>query len=99
MSIDQTAKFKSANILEIAILGSTAKFNSHQYFWLYGNYYCIHIMEFLPGENFCQFPHLLSLAKCLYQIGEKSFHEFPAKIFMYILIIMVLALIPNEQVT
>ena len=31
-----TAKFKSANILAIAILGSTAKFNSCQYFWLYG---------------------------------------------------------------
>ena len=32
----QTAKFKSANILAIAILGSTAKFNSRQYFRLYG---------------------------------------------------------------
>ena len=32
----QTAKFKSANILPIAILGSTAKFNSRQYFQLYG---------------------------------------------------------------
>ena len=30
-----TAKFKSANILAIAILGSTAKFNSRQYFRLY----------------------------------------------------------------
>ena len=28
----QTTKFKSANILVIVILGSTAKFNSHQYF-------------------------------------------------------------------
>ena len=28
--------FKSANILVIAILGSTAKFNSRQYFQLYG---------------------------------------------------------------
>ena len=27
----RTAKFKSTNILAIAILGSTAKFNSHQY--------------------------------------------------------------------
>ena len=33
----QTTKFKSANILAIAIFGSTAKFNSHQYFRLYGN--------------------------------------------------------------
>ena len=32
----RTAKFKSANILSIAILGSTAKFNARQYFWLYG---------------------------------------------------------------
>ncbi|MCG8620484.1 MAG: hypothetical protein MJE68_00610 [Proteobacteria bacterium] len=32
----QTARFKSANILAIAILGSTAKFSSRQYFWLYG---------------------------------------------------------------
>ena len=31
----RTAKFKSTNILAIAILGSTAKFNSRQYFWLY----------------------------------------------------------------
>ena len=32
----RTAKFKSANILALAILGSTAKFNSRQYFRLYG---------------------------------------------------------------
>ena len=32
----RTAIFKSANVLAIAILGSTAKFNSHQYFQLYG---------------------------------------------------------------
>ena len=31
----RTAKFKSANILAIAILGSTAKFNSRQYFQLH----------------------------------------------------------------
>ena len=31
----QTAKFKSANILSIAILGSTAKFKARQYFRLY----------------------------------------------------------------
>ena len=31
----RTTKFKSANILGIAILGSTAKLNSRQYFWLY----------------------------------------------------------------
>ena len=32
------AKFKSANILAIVIFGSTAKFNSRQYFRLYGSY-------------------------------------------------------------
>ena len=32
----RTAKFKSANILLIAIWGSTAKFNARQYFRLYG---------------------------------------------------------------
>ena len=31
----RTTKFKSSNILAIAILGSTAKFNSRQYFQLY----------------------------------------------------------------
>ena len=34
----RTSKFKSANILAIVILGSTAKFNSRQYFQLYGIY-------------------------------------------------------------
>ena len=32
----RTAKFKSANILLIAIWGSTAKFNARPYFRLYG---------------------------------------------------------------
>ena len=32
----QTAKFKSANILAMAIWGSTTKFNPHKYFHLYG---------------------------------------------------------------
>ena len=31
----QTAKFKSANIFTMAILGPTTEFNSRQYFWLY----------------------------------------------------------------
>ena len=34
----RTTKFKSANILVIAILGSTTKFNSRQYFRLYGSF-------------------------------------------------------------
>ena len=32
----RTAKFKSANIFAMAILGPTAKFSSRQYFRLYG---------------------------------------------------------------
>ena len=34
----RTAKYKSANILEIVILGSTTKSNSRQYFRLYGSF-------------------------------------------------------------
>ena len=41
----RTAKFKSTNILAIAILGSTAKFNARQYFRLYGS-----IIIFLEPE-------------------------------------------------
>ena len=33
----RTAKFISANIFAMVILDPTAKFNSRQYFWLYGN--------------------------------------------------------------
>ena len=43
----RTTKFKSANILAIAILGSTAKFNSRQYFRLYGNVGTINQVSFL----------------------------------------------------
>ena len=32
----QTAKFKSANMFAVAIWDPTAKYNSHQYFHLYG---------------------------------------------------------------
>ena len=39
-------KFKSANILLIAIWGSTAKFNVRQYFRLYGIY--IFFAQFIP---------------------------------------------------
>ena len=34
----RTAKFKSANTFVIAVWNPTAKFNSRQYFWLYGIY-------------------------------------------------------------
>ena len=43
----RTTKLKSANILGIAILGSTAKFNSRQYFWLYGNIINIEVSHFV----------------------------------------------------
>ena len=48
----RTAKFKSANILAIAILGSTSKFNYHQYFWLYGIIYLAWDRCSLPKCNF-----------------------------------------------
>ena len=47
----RTTKFKSPNILATAILGSTAKFNSHQYFRLYGIFHfckrglCVYVIE------------------------------------------------------
>ena len=44
----RTAKFKSANILSIAILGSTAKFNARQYFRLYGNTCRYSLLSSLP---------------------------------------------------
>ena len=46
------AKFKSANILAIAILGSTAKFNSRQYFQLYGNNNYSRSKSFEPCAQF-----------------------------------------------
>ena len=36
MAISYSTKFKSANSFVITIWGLTAKFNSRQYFWLYG---------------------------------------------------------------
>ena len=40
----RTAKFKSANIFAMVILGSTAKFNSRQYFRLYGIMYYMYLV-------------------------------------------------------
>ena len=34
-ALNHQLKFKSANTAEIALLGTTTKFNYHQYFWLY----------------------------------------------------------------
>ena len=42
----RTAKFKSANILAIAILGSTAKFNARQCFRLYGKLISVLLGQF-----------------------------------------------------
>ena len=54
----RTAKFKSANILLIAIWGSTAKFNAHQYFRLYGNYHTISLVgNFHWCKIFQSYPH------------------------------------------
>ena len=40
-SLYRTSKFKSANILfAMVIWDPSAKFNSHQYIWLYGIHYC-----------------------------------------------------------
>ena len=62
----QIAKFKSANIFPMAILGPTAKFNSRQCFRLYGTYlshplpHCIWLYGVQPecplegGWNLCQ---------------------------------------------
>ena len=55
----RTAKYKSDNILTIVILGPTAKFNSRQYFWLYGNNYsdaCKH----LPSLDTCTILYLFT---------------------------------------
>ena len=56
----QTAKFKSDNILKIiVILGPIAKFNSRQYFRLYGNNYsdaCKH----LPSLDTCTILYLFT---------------------------------------
>ena len=51
----RTAKFKSANILTIANLGSTVKFNSRQYFLLYN----IHVHTHTHTH-----PHTLTLSRC-----------------------------------
>ena len=48
----QTAKFK-INILAIEILGSTAKFNSRQYFWLYGKLTIIIVVIYLSVPPSC----------------------------------------------
>ena len=62
----QTAKFKSTNILAITILGSTAKFNSYQYFWLYG----IHVCTFPVSKAFEDVRSILSAS------GSEIRHEY-----------------------
>ena len=52
----RTAKFKPANIFATAIWGPTAKFNSRQYFRLYGT--CFHVHDIIIGNTFdfdCRF--------------------------------------------
>ena len=56
-----TAKFKSANIFAMAIWRLAAKFNSHQYFRLYGIWIviCVHnvVCTIIRGENFVALPN------------------------------------------
>ena len=68
--LSQTAKFKSANIkfFAMAILGTTAKFNSLQYFRLYGiilnnyDYFCRKLRH----------PNIITLMA--YSISENQLH-------------------------
>ena len=46
----KTAKFKSANIFTMVIWGPTAKFNSRQYFRLYGNPKIFNLFPFQARE-------------------------------------------------
>ena len=50
----RTAKFKSVNILSIAILGSTTKFNSRQYFRLYANCIISTFGQKWKGSGLCK---------------------------------------------
>ena len=57
----RTAKFKSANILPIAILGSTAKFNSRQCFRLYGtSCLYLHVPTYTSVYNTLMYMYLTS---------------------------------------
>ena len=58
----QTAKFKSANIFAMAILGPITKFNSRQYFWLYGILFTINIIAYLSFFKLLQFMRTLPRA-------------------------------------
>ena len=64
----RTAKFKSANILSIAILGSTAKFNARQYFRLYGT--CIYVLPTTSSRA------LASMSSRLYSMGLSLRHTY-----------------------
>ena len=67
----QTAKFKSANnILAIVILGSTAKFNSRQYFRLYGIQGSISKLNLVCIAMLSSDPHSLSMYRDVEAIIE-----------------------------
>ena len=59
----QTAKFKLANILAIAIMGSTTKFNSRQYFRLYSS---IGFRSDPPEVGYARLPPILAQCKVLH---------------------------------
>ena len=67
------AKFKSANILAIAILGSTAKFNSRQYFRLYG------IMYIADPEHACTITITMSCKRAWLRSQAMHDHFFAMK--------------------
>ena len=48
----RTAKFKSANTFEMVIWDPTAKFNSSQYFRLYGIYSHTHTGKCASGDTY-----------------------------------------------
>ena len=68
----QTAKFKSANTVAIAILGSTAKFNSCQYFQLYGNF---NYVNYASQAQLHKFVPLKFIAPCYTAYNIKRYNQ------------------------
>ena len=77
----RTAKFKSTNILAIAILGSTTKFNSRQYFRLYDNWRCMYSWPGWLTYNPCDPGHRLLTEVCFNKRKNLSQHFFGARLW------------------
>ena len=76
----RTTKLKSANIL---IFGLTAKFNSHQYFWLYGIIYILHggiLYLALSVHNFLLLPECTDL---IMEDAKKKKDEWTQRLSRY----------------